>query len=306
MIQPTEYHGWKALRLSTGQAELILPTEIGPRVISCSLEGAPNLFAQLPEHIGGRGEPEFMVRGGHRLWHSPEHPQRTYEPDNDPVEVQLLGDKGLVLTQKTGKSGIQKQMTVEVINPTSFRVTHRLTNQTLWPVSLAAWGLSVMRHDAYAVIPFPAKRPHSGDTLLPEMAIVPWVYTDFALPSWQFHSGFLGVDVSKAKGSQKVGFTNFPGWLAHWTEDGTFVKFYKTLPHAVYPDMGCRFEIYTCDWMTELESLSPLVELAPMGGSIEHVEYWGLIKGLQKPDSDKVFAEKFRPVIENWLACTPA
>ena len=307
MIQQTEYHGWKALTLSTGQAELVIPTDIGPRVISCALKDGKNLFAEFPDHIGGKGESEFRVRGGHRLWHAPEHPTRTYQPDNIPVEVKLLGDTGVTLTEAVEQAtGIQKQMTIETINSTSFRITHKLTNNGLWPVNLAAWALSVMRHDGYAVLPFPPKKPHSADTLLPNMAIIPWAYTDFTLPSWKFHSNFLGIDVSKAAGSQKVGLTNFPGWVAFWCEDGTFVKYYKTFPSAIYPDLGSRFEAYTCDLMIELESLGPTVELSPQGGSVEHVEYWGLIKGLQKPDSDKVFTDKFRPVIEHWLEHTPA
>ena len=31
------------------------------------------------------------------------------------------------------------------------------------------------------------------------------------------------------------------------------------------------------------------------------VEYWGLFKGLPKPDKDAVFTGKFRPVIDAWL-----
>jgi hypothetical protein len=304
MIEQTEFHGWKALSLTTGQAELILPTDIGPRVISCSLTGSGNLFATLGEHLGGTGEQDFKVRGGHRLWHAPEHPVRTYQPDNSPVAVKLIGDSGVEMTQAVEPAtGIEKQMTVEAINPTSFRITHRLTNHNLWPVSLAPWALSVMRHDGYAVLPFAQKMAHCSESLLPNMAIVPWAYTDFTQPSWHYRYNYLGIDVSKASGSQKVGLTNFPGWVACWTPEGTFVKFYKTAPTSIYPDMGCRFEAYTCDWMIEMESLAPLTELAT-GGSAEHVEYWGLIKGLQKPDTDKIFTEKFRPVIEHWLEHT--
>jgi hypothetical protein len=304
MIQQTEYQGWKALKLETGQAELILPTDIGPRVISCSLSGCGNLFSGLTDQMGGRGEKAFMVRGGHRLFHAPEHPERTYQPDNNPVEVKLLGESGVELTQAVeAATGIEKMMRVEAVNATSFRITHKLTNRNLWPVSLAPWALTIMRPDGYGVFPFAAKLSHD-QSLLPNMALVPWAYTDLSQPSWQFHASFLGADVTKAKEGQKIGFTNFPGWMAYWTEEGTFVKYYKTFPKAVYPDLGCMFETYTCDWMIELESLGPMTELLQQGGFVEHVEYWGLIKGLRKPDSEKAFVEKFRPVIQNWLEHT--
>jgi hypothetical protein len=301
MIQKTEYKGWKALKLETDEAELVLPTDIGPRVISCALKGAENLFGGLPEQMGGKGEKTFMVRGGHRIFHSPEDPKRTYQPDNSPVTVKLLGDSGVELGAKVeSATGIGKMMRVEAINATSFRITHRLTNHGLWPVSLAPWALTIMRPDGYGVFPYAPKLSHD-ESLLPNMAIVPWAYTDFTHPSWQFRPSYLGADVTKAKDQQKVGFTNFPGWMAYWTKDGTFVKYYKTFPAAIYPDLGCRFETYTCPWMIELESLGPLAELAPNGGFVEHVEYWGLIKGLRKPDTEKAYLEKFRPVIQNWL-----
>lgn len=304
MIQQTEYQGWNALRLETEQSELIIPTDIGPRVISCSLKGGGNLFTGLKDHMGGKGEKEFMVRGGHRLFHAPEHPKRTYQPDNDPIEVKNLGENGVELIQKPeAATGIEKMMRVEAINPASYRITHRLTNHNLWPVTLAPWALSIMRPDGYAVFPFAAKLSHE-ESLLPNMAIVPWAYTDFSQPSWQFRTSHLGVDMSKAKDGQKMGLTNFPGWMAYWTEEGTFVKYYRVFTNSVYPDLGCKCEAYTCNWMIELESLGPMTELLPQGGFVEHVEYWGLIKGLRKPDTEKTFVEKFRPVIQNWLEHT--
>ena len=306
MIKDTEFHGWKALSLTTEHAELVLPVEIGPRVISCSLDGGANLFATFEDQLGGKGEPDYKVRGGHRLWHAPENPVRTYQPDNAPVAVKILGENGVELTETVeSATGIEKSMTVETINATSFRVTHRLTNRNLWPVNLAAWGVTQVRRDSYAVLPFAQRLPHTEATLLPNMALAMWPYTDFSKPSWQFRANYLGIDVEKASGSQKVGLTNFPGWAACWTPDGTFVKYYKFFASAIYPDLGSRFEAYTCDVMIELESLGPLVEV-PAGGHVDHIEYWGLLKGLQKPDTDKVFMDKFRPVIEHWLEHTRA
>jgi hypothetical protein len=304
MIKEVEFHGWKALSLTTGHVELIIPTDIGPRIISCSLDGGKNLFATFDDQLGGRGEAEFKVRGGHRLWHAPEDPVRTYQPDNSPVVVKLLGDAGVELAEKTeNATGIEKRMAVEAINPTSFRITHTLFNHNMWPVNIAAWGVTQLRHDGFAALPLAQRLPHTEKTLLPNMALAMWPYTDFSKPSWQMHSGYIGIDVSKASGSQKVGLTSFPGWAACWTPDGTFVKYYKIFAPAIYPDLGSRFEAYTCDVMIEFESLSPLVEV-PAGGHIEHVEYWGLVSGLQKPDTDKVFTGKFRPVIEHWLEHT--
>ena len=45
---------------------------------------------------------------------------------------------------------------------------------------------------------------------------------------------------------------------------------------AKYPDFGSNFEIFANDNFLELETLSPLLTVAP-GDSIEHVEEWYLL-----------------------------
>jgi hypothetical protein len=121
----------------------------------------------------------------------------------------------------------------------------------------------------------------------------------------EYFPQFCRRDVSLAKGSQKLGITNFPGWIAHRTPEGTFVKFSARIRAPFSPEHGLPRELYTCDLMTEMESLGPARSAGTVRGD-EHVEYWGLIPDLPKPDSEAVFTEKFRPVIENWLSSTRA
>jgi hypothetical protein len=301
MIRTLSFRGWKALALSTAQAEIIVPVEIGPRVMSCALRGGPNLFCLVDAEAGKRGEREWKIRGGHRLWYAPEHPVRTYQLDNAPVAVtKLKGGAGFRLVQAPeAKTGIQKSVTIETVGPATFRVTHVLENQSLWDAELAPWVVTVMAHDSYTTIPFNPKVPH-GEALLPDYVLVPWTYTDFSDKIWQFRRDYLGLDATLAREKQKLGITNFPGWVANWQPSGTFVKHWKLTPGATYPDFGSTFETFACDFMTELESLGPLVKLAP-GQAATHVEHWGLFKDLPKPDTDAVFAKQFRPTIEKWV-----
>ncbi len=96
MIRSTTYHGWNSLALVTDRVELIIPLDIGPRVISCSLDGGPNLFATVKTELGKQGEKDWRIRGGHRLWHAPEVPPRNYQPDNVPIAAtKLYGSKAL-------------------------------------------------------------------------------------------------------------------------------------------------------------------------------------------------------------------
>jgi hypothetical protein len=301
MIRSLNFKGWKALSLTTAQAEVIVPVDIGPRVMSCGLRGGPNLFCVVEAEAGKRGEKDWHIRGGHRLWHAPEHPVRTYETDNAPVEVtKLKSGKGFTVKPAVEpRTGIQKSLTIEEAGKSGFKVTHVLENTGLWEIELSPWAVTVMAHDSYTTIPFNKKVPH-GEALLPDYVLVPWTYTDFTDKIWQFRREYLGIDATQAFAKQKLGITHFPGWVANWQPGGTFVKYWELTPGAVYPDFGSVFETFACDFMTELESLGPLVKLAP-GQSVTHVEHWGLFADLPKPDNDKAFAKQFRPAIEKWI-----
>lgn len=300
-IRSTTYHGWQALALHTGRVELIIPLDIGPRVISCTLDEGANLFATVPTELGKNGEKDWRIRGGHRLWHAPEVPPRNYQPDNIPITAtSLRNGKGLKVDQPVEeKTGIRKSFSIEALDATSFKVTHVLKNENMWAVELAPWALTVMGHDSYTAIPLNPKIPH-GQALIPDYAVVPWTYTDLTLPVWDFHRDYIGINVSKGREPQKLGLTNFPGWAANWQKAGTFVKYWKVRKGANYPDFGCSFETYVCDFMNELESLAPLEKLEP-GASATLIEYWGLFDGLPRPDKDEVFAKKFRPPVETWI-----
>ena len=301
MIRPTNFHGWNALALDTGRVELVIPLDIGPRVISCALDGGPNLFATVDAELGRHGEQDWKIRGGHRLWYGPESPSRTYQPDNVPITAtKLPRGRGLRLDQPVEKkTGIRKSLIIEALGKTDFKITHRLTNENRRKVELAPWALTVMARNSYTAIPLNPKIPH-GQALLPDYALVPWTYTDFADPVWDFHRDYLGIRVDRGTRPQKLGITNFTGWTANWQKGGTFVKHWAVKPGATYPDLGCSFETYVCDFMNELESLGPLQTVAP-GATATLVEYWGLFAGLPKPDQDDVFTKKLRPVVEQWI-----
>lgn len=302
MITEMDYHGWNAFSLETGKAKLVVPADIGPRILYCGLAGGPNLFSNVSDQLGGREESEWKIRGGHRLWQAPEDPVGTYALDNSPIEVSVLpNDSGLLLEQSPGEStGIKKTIRLEVLGDTSFKLTHTLINSKPSQLECAAWSLSVMQRGGYATIPLLPKGSHP-ENLSPTYHLIPWSYTDLGQPCWCFHRDFIGVDTTRNAVPQKLGISNYPGWLAYWQEGGTFVKYSPLSQGAAYPDFGSVMELFCNDWMLEMETLSPLSTLEP-GGSITHVEYWSLFAGLPRPDTDAAFTDKLRPVIENWLS----
>lgn len=299
-LSKTEYRGGAALQIATRAFELVVTTSVGPRVVEFrSLAGkAGNLFFQFPEKE--KRANGMLLRGGHRLWHSPEDIVRTYQPDDLPLEVNPLRG-GVALTQVVEeKTGLQKAMAFEVIGERTIKVTHTIANRGLWAVECAPWALTMMRGGGYGVLPLLPKGSHAAGDLLPTYALVPWTYTDLALPVWQPHRDFLGIDTTRAKSAQKLGITNYPGWSAYWLDGTTFVKFAPVVRGAGYPDLGCCWETFTNGTMIEFETLGPLVNLAP-GKNAKHVEFWTVIDGLPKPSTDAAFAKSLAPAVKAWL-----
>lgn len=297
----TEYQGWSAVRLTTRRLELIAPIEFGPRILSLrSLAAGGNLMFEFPpEKEGPSGSGGFKLRGGHRLWHSPEHIVRTYQPDNDPLDVQLRTGGAVLVASPEEKTGVQKSIGLSLVNERTVKVTHTLTNRGLWSIETAPWALTMMRRGGYGVVPLLPKGSHAAGDLLPSYSLVPWSYTDLSLKCWDLHPNFIGIDTRKAKAPQKLGLTNYPGWSAYWFEGVTFVKYAKVLPAAAYPDFGCAFETFCNDTMIEFETLAPLSPMEP-GRSLTHVEYWGILDGLDRPSTDDAFA-RLAAAVSAWM-----
>ncbi len=294
-----DYRGGAALGFRTRQLELDVTTAVGPRVVALrSTRGrAGNLFLEFPadeQRYHG-----YFLRGGHRLWHSPEHIVRTYQPDDAPLQVKDLVN-GVALTQPVeAKTGLQKGIKLEFLAAGTVRVTHTLANRGLWAVPCAPWALTMLRAGGYGVLPLLPKGSHADGDLLPSYSLVPWSYTDLSLPVWDLQRDFIGIDVPKAKQAQKLGITNYPGWSAYWLDGTTFVKAAPVQPKAKYPDLGSCFEVFTNGAMIEFETLGPLTEIEP-GRSVTHVEHWTVIDGLPKPATPAAFA-KLATKVAAWL-----
>ncbi len=280
------YGGWpNCCRLWNDAVELIVTTDVGPRVIQFGFTGE-NELGEFPEHAGQVGGDEFRLYGGHRLWHAPESLERTYCPDNSPVTLERQAD-GVRITQPTeARTGIQKEMGIWLSPAAAHaRVVHRLWNRNLWPVDLAAWALTVMAPGGTAVIPLPPRIPYP-EGLLPTGRLVLWPYTDPTDPRWRWGSKYvlLRQDVT-SRSPQKLGASVPGGWIAHVRNERLFVKMFGHMPGATYPDLGSSVETFTDARMLELETLSPIARVEP-GGAIEHVENWFLWRDVPAPRDD--------------------
>lgn len=287
-IETIAWGGWpNCLRLTNGLIEVVATTAVGPRLVRFGFVGGPNQFCEFPAMHGLSGGDEWRMYGGHRFWHAPEDLARTYVPDNDPVPFSLLPD-GLRLSPAIeAPTRLQKEIELKLWPDTArVRVTHRLYNRGLFAVEVAPWALSVMAPGGTAVIPLPPRGPHA-ENLLPASRLVLWAYTDMSDPRWIWGEKYVLLRQDSQRAAyQKAGASVPDGWAAYANHDQLFVKRVAYQPGAAYPDQGCSVEVFTNAEMLELETLGPLVSLAPQS-SVEHVEDWYLLDGVPQPASDR-------------------
>lgn len=265
----------KALRLLVTQA-------VGPRILALQLHGGENLFAELPDFtIECPGTGIFHGYGGHRLWHAPEDPRRTYIPDDKPVSCTPT-PTGLIVTQDPEpQTGIQKSLEISLsLVAAQVSITHKLTNHGLWPIPCAPWALTQLKPGGVAILP----QSQAPTQVLPNRALVMWPYTDLTSPQVRLGNRYLLLHVNFTA-AFKIGFPNPRGWLAYWLNGTLFVKQAAYYPAATYCDFGSSSECYCNAQFIELETLGPLQTLAP-GAAVAHTETWQLFANVACPTNE--------------------
>ena len=169
---------WQMIRL-----KIIVTSDVGPRIIRFGFVGRENMFKEFPDQLGKTKSDQWLIFGGHRLWHAPEA-ARTYYPDFEPVLVQEIED-GLIVTQKPEPTtGIQKQMEIRITpDRPEVQIKHILINHNVWSVETAPWCLSVMDVGGTAILPLPPRGTHPKD-MLPTSILSIWPFTDMSDPRW--------------------------------------------------------------------------------------------------------------------------
>jgi hypothetical protein len=276
---------------------------VGPRIIYCGAADADfNLFHQRKEQQGKTGSKEWLIYGGHRLWHSPQEGNRPNQPDNSPVPYEISGTELILNCPPESATRVQKQIIVSMMpDEPRVKVTHRIYNRGLWPIRLAAWGLTVMREGGTEIFPIPQDRPRD---FMPNYAICFWPWTR---PN--DHRFTLGEKYMILKQDQKdehwfkIGYRNTEGWGAYLLGGCMFVKMYRLINGEEYPDYGSTFETYTDDGFIELESLGPLKNLEA-GDYTEHIEEWYVFRDVPFPATetqiDEQIAGRIRGVIHDF------
>lgn len=279
MIERISYGGWpNCLRIHDENVELIVTTDVGPRVIRYGFVGGPNIFKEFADQMGRSGESTWQPRGGHRIWIAPEVVPETYASDNYPCRATLFPDAVEVTAPIEPKTGLEKTIRVQ-LSQAGVIVTHRIKNCSEQPKTLAPWALSMMAPGGVGITTFPPRGTHP-ENLPPTNPLIMWAFTDLSDPRWMFTKKYLILRHDpKNTSPQKLGLFNSHTMGAYLLGSDLFVKRYDADSTKTYADFGASYETFTNEAFLELETLGPLEELAP-GETVEHVERWSLHGGV--------------------------
>lgn len=279
----------KVIAVDNGTVEAYVTVDVGPRIIRYGFIGGQNLMQDDRKLLGSLTDEKYEDfygegkawenLGGHRIWLSPESYPETYYPDLNPVEYRIEPDGNTVSFYPPfeAENSVFKELIVTLPEDrdNALLVTMRATNIGTKPLRFSIWGLTVSAQGGTEIIPM-----NTDDTgVLSNRTIVAWPYTDMgdARVHWTNKYVTLKQDPAAEK-PFKLGF-DLKGGEVHYLLNGeVFTKFYMTHhPDSVYPDNGCSFETYTNPNFIEIESLSPLCDVAP-GSRSESTELWLLRK----------------------------
>ncbi|MEP6716437.1 MAG: hypothetical protein ABJC09_12775 [Terriglobia bacterium] len=285
VIEKIAWAGWpNCYRIANDEVEIVVTSDIGPRIMHYSFQGGRNFFKIFESQKGKSGEPDWQTRGGHRIWVAPETRERTYAPDNGAVSIEIRGTT-LVATQPVELlTGIRKQLVIDMAAAgTEVTVLHRLQNTLPFAQTFAPWALSMLTPGGTGITGFPARGRHE-DHLSPTNPLVMWAFTNLTDKRWTFLEKYLVLRHDPAAPvATKLGHFNPDTWGAYLLGSELFLKRYKADPSGTYPDMGCSWESFANADMLEIETLGPLAEVAP-GDWLEHTERWSLHRDITVPE----------------------
>lgn len=266
----------RSVLITTDSLELRMHFDFGPRILHFGPKNGPNLLKVFNRIPPVPDDGIWRIYGGHRLWRAPEDPILTYAPDNTPCRLDSTS-RSIVCTSQTIRTDDCDRQ-IEIFpgeSDGSVRVVHRLINQSSKPLRCALWSLTVMQTGGVARIPIPKRGQHPRD-LLPNHALIFWPYSDPRDPRLIVEDDCFSVRSDPSINRPfKIGFHRTPCQMHYDNLGWRFCKQVVPTLTGEYPDLGATCEVFVNADMLELETLSPLLNIAP-GRYAEHIEIWNL------------------------------
>jgi hypothetical protein len=269
-----DFFGLPTLQLANNHLQLEYLLEAGPRIVRLMRAGSnENLFAETPDVSWPTPDGDYYLRGGHRLWHAPEAPVRSDEPDNRGLSIARHGHAVRLTQPIEAATGLRKSIEIELAaDAPCVTVRHLIENDGSSAIDLAPWAITMLPLGGFALIPQHRATDHA---VLPDRHVVAWPYTRWHDARLCLNDDYLVVNAQADEQPCKIGCLS-TGWIGYLRNDIFFVKRFEPQLDRLHPDRDCNVEVYSNHRFIEIETLAPLVNLAP-GQTTEHVETWHIM-----------------------------
>ncbi len=306
-ISEVKYAPWgRCVRVSDGKNELFATLDFGPRIIKFSAIGRENMFFEDKNDVinaedfkedcykfFGSENGLWHIRGGHRLWMSPELFPETYYPDNEPVVYEKLENGIRLLPPAQKNTNLQFSIEVTMPEENCVHLVHKIENIGSKSVTLAPWALTVLSPGGTEIMPVPDRQ-----AILENRHLVFWTYTKINDPRVTWGDKYIRLCQNPEDTSKfKFGTLSQHGWAAYFNHGDCFVKYFDTDEDKPHPDRNCNFETFTSNPMLEMESIGVLTELLP-GEAVSHSECWSYYTDIALPETDEETDEFVKKIVE--------
>jgi hypothetical protein len=254
------------------------------RIIRCIHRASgKNLFAETPDFSFPTSYGKYTLRGGHRLWVSPETWDLTYAEENPQIIIEKSNNTVALKQIGLAPALISKEIQVQ-LDPgsTTIQVNQWIRNDSSVVIDFAAWGLSMMAPGGSVVVPV-RKTTDARTGLLPDRSLILWPYASLRDRRLGLQDDVILLHSNTTDEPFKLGLRSPLGRLAYIKDGIAFDKQMMFDSTAVYPDYGCNLEVYTNKDFVELEVLSGIQRIHP-GESIHLQEQWSVYPFADSPE----------------------
>ncbi len=263
----------ETLFAKNGDIVIGIPLDHGIRISYLSYNGSDNLFFEQPKDMTDLTTPNgWRVYGGHRLWTAPEC-KEIYYPDNEPISYELL-DRTIIIRQNADPwKKVEKTMEISFVSDDSITINHIVKNIDTEAQNFSIWPVTSIAPGGTEFIPL--KYAESGS--VPVNKITTWFYTSLGDERATYKRESITLRHQATGTRYKIGVAHPSGPISYTNKGVVFEKIYDIFSDKEYPDGNVSYETYMCDYMVELESLSPLYTVKT-GESVSFKETWKLKK----------------------------
>ena len=263
----------KMLFAENGDIKLGIPLDFGIRISYLSYKNSKNLFFEQPKDMTDLATEEgWRVYGGHRLWLAPES-EKDYNPDNSPISYEVLDDKIILYQENDELLKVKKSIEISFADDSTVRVKNNLENTDNKTRTFSVWAVTSMDGGGTEYIPLKyGERSYS-----PLTNVSMWYYTVLGDERAEYTPELIKLTNRPYPTKYKIGVGHPNGTIKYVNHGVCFEKIFDIFKDKQYPDSNVSFETFMCDHMVEVETLSPLKEVAP-NQTVSHTELWRLSK----------------------------